>query len=164
MTLRNFPAPSQKTLDGGGCVRVLRPGLPIAQSGAASAPFHSHAAIHSSCLTSFTQKKKSEWEAEAMQKKKKRKKKLLGFMPRAHEAGIFRIPKPIICIRASLFAEEEFSFFFAPTNVTIHVAGRTDGRLRELSSLLVLRLQIAHFEFGAADTCCALRPVYLRRR
>lgn len=157
MTLRNFPAPSQKTLDGGGCVRILRPRLPIAQSGVASVPFHSHAGIHSSSVTSFTQKK-SEWEAGASQKKKK----LLGIVPRAHEARIFRIPKPIICSRASLFAEEEFSF--SRSDKRNNPCGRTDGRLRELSSPLVLRLQFAHFEFGVADTCCTLRPVYLRQR
>lgn len=48
--------------------------------------------------------------------------------------------------------------------------GQMDGRTEwcgiecELLSLLVLQLQFVHFEFGAADTCCVLGAVYLRRR
>lgn len=57
----------------------------------------------------------------------KKKKKLLGIVPRAHEARIFRIPKPIICSRASLFAEEEFSF--SRSDKRNNPCGRTDGRM-----------------------------------
>lgn len=126
MTLRNFPAPSQKTLVGGGCVRILRPRLPIAQSGVAPAPF-SFTRRHPFLVRDFIHpKKKKKVNGKHERAKKQKTKSSWESCPERTKREYLEFRNPSSAAER-LYLPRRSSVFLAPTNVTIHVAGRTDG-------------------------------------
>lgn len=121
MTLRNFPAPSQKTL--GGCVTIL------ASSSASDCPIRSRVSAfsftrrHPFLLRDFIHPKR----VNGKQERKKQKKKLLGMVPCAHKVRVLRIPKPSSAAER-LYLPRRSSVFLTPTHVTVSAAGQTDKR------------------------------------